>query len=143
MTGILADANFEGQWRRLMFVLQSSDWKPFWDDLNLTIATFATLYLAHDTPDSLVWARCQTEGLVLITGNRNRDGEDSLEEAIRSGNESALPVFTVSNPQRVLEDATYASAVAVDCLDYLIDLRYHPERIRGAGRLFLPKNSAP
>ena len=91
--------------------------------------------------DRIVWNRCQGRYLVLITSNRNDDGPDSLESTIREAPFSSLPVFTVGDAQRVLEDASYTRAVAVDLLDYLFTLRDNPERLLGAGRIYLPKKS--
>ena len=52
-------------------------------------------------------------------------------------------MFTVGNAQRIQTDAEFAAAVAVDLSDYLMDLRDHPERALGSGRLYLPKNTRP
>lgn len=140
MKGLVADANFFGHLERLVAIIESPDWEPFWRDLSLTITDFGTLGLAQDTDDRTVWQQCQAEQLVLLTCNRNDDGPDSLEAAIRDGPPTALPVFTIADGQRLMLDADYARAVAVQLLDYLIDLRARPEMLLGAGRLYLPKN---
>jgi hypothetical protein len=60
---------------------------------------FPALGLAFNALDALIWATCQREGLVLITGNRNDDGPDSLEATIRNENQpDSLPVFTMPTP---------------------------------------------
>ena len=83
----------------------------------------------------MVWRTCQKEELVLITGNRNRRGSESLEATIQSGNQpDSLPVVTIADQDRVLRDRAYAEAVAVRLLDYLMRI----DEVRGAGRLYVP-----
>jgi len=49
----------------------------------------------------------------LIAGNRNDDGPDSLEAVIRDENQpDSLPVVTIANPDRMLNDRLYAEEVA-------------------------------
>jgi hypothetical protein len=96
---------------------------------------FEDLKLEANAPDSVIWRTCQQHGLVLITGNRNAFGLDSLEEVIRNENSStALPVFTISNPRRFLKDKDYANRVADTVLRYLFDM----ELYKGTGRLYVP-----
>lgn len=140
MRGLLADANFEGQLDRLLDVLRSPEWLAFWLDAGFEVETFAGLGLAPETKDRVVWDRCQAEGLILVTGNRNADGADSLENAIRDGGPESLPVFTVSNGRRVVEDGAYARAAALTMLEAVYDLIRRPETILGSGRVYLPKN---
>ncbi len=81
-------------------------------------------------PDALIWRTCQQEGLVLITGNRNDDGADSLEATIRSENQpESLPVLTIADANRVLHERVYADSVAESVLDYLLRI----DEVRGAG----------
>src|SRR5205085_2558935 len=97
--------------------------------------TFGDFGLGNEAPDKLVWDTCQREQLVLVTANRNFDGPDSLEAAIRASNTpTSFPVFTLSNPDRFLNDRDYANEVADSVLEKLFDMDYH----RGAGRLFVP-----
>lgn len=73
--------------------------------------------------------------MVLITGNRNDDGPDSLEATLRRANSPAcLPVFTLANPKRIYKDREYAFQVAVKFLEYFLDI----ENYRGVGRLYVP-----
>jgi hypothetical protein len=73
--------------------------------------------------------------IVLITGNRNAQGADSLEMTIRHHVESHhLPVFTISDPGRLMRDRYYAEEVAASLIEHLERL----ENLRGAGRLYLP-----
>jgi hypothetical protein len=82
--GILADVNIQGQVRILVTVLETPAWREPWRSLNLPVRTLRDLGLAPDTSDAVVWQRCQEEQLVLVTGNRNEDGPDSLEATIRT-----------------------------------------------------------
>jgi hypothetical protein len=46
----------------------------------------------------------------------------------------SLPVVTISDQVRVLQDRIYAEKVAVKLLEYLIRI----DEVRGAGRLYVP-----
>jgi hypothetical protein len=72
---------------------------------------------------------------LLITGNRNAQGEESLEMNIRENRTSdSLPVFTISDPNRIMRDREYAERVAARLIEFLTDL----DRLAGSGRLYLP-----
>jgi hypothetical protein len=51
--------------------MRAEPWKLFWDHLHLQHLRFADIGLAPDSLDSVVWATCQRERLILITDNRN------------------------------------------------------------------------
>jgi hypothetical protein len=87
------------------------------------------------TPDAILWQFCQTQHIILITGNRNEDGPASLEATLQAFNTpSSLPVLAISEPQRLLSSRAYAHRVVERLLEYLIDI----ENLRGTGRLYLP-----
>ncbi len=135
MRGILADINVGAQVRALLSIWTSDTWRDYWHDLGLATESFPTLGLSHDTSDDVIWRTCQREGLVLITGNRNNDGPDSLEAAIRDANPpGSLPVITIADTDRVLQDRLYAERVAERLLDYLMRI----DEVRGVGRLYVP-----
>ncbi len=135
MRGILADINVGKQQRAILAIWASDDWCDFWNDLKMSVVNFPTLGLPFDSSDALVWRTCQREELVLITGNRNKRGQDSLEAVIQAENQpDVLPVMTLSNADRVLQDRLYAEAVAVRLLEYLMRI----EEVRGVGRLYVP-----
>jgi hypothetical protein len=135
MTPILVDHNIEGQVGVLTSIWESSEWFELWQFLCVGAQSLADLGLADNIPDSELWQLCQDRGMILITGNRNADGEDSLELTMRRlGRLDSLPVLTISNPDRVISDRDYANAVAVKVLEILLDL----ERLRGTRRLFIP-----
>jgi hypothetical protein len=83
----------------------------------------------------VIWRMCQREGLVLVTGNRNRRGPDSLEAVNQDENQpDSLPVITLADADRVLRDRPYAERVAEGLLDYLMRI----DEVRGVGRLYVP-----
>jgi hypothetical protein len=135
MRGILADINVEGILTVLVRIWLSETWREFWRDLGLSIQDFDSLGLPSDSSDKLVWRTCQDRNLVLITGNRNADEPDSLELVIRSENtEVSLPVVTLANSDRILNDRSYAEKTAERLLDYLSRI----DDFRGAGRIYVP-----
>lgn len=135
MTGILADHNLIGQVAAAVARCGRPPWDEFWGDLGLTPRTFADLGFDRTTPDDIIRRRCQADGLILVTANRNHDGPDSLEAVIRAENTpTSLPVFTISRADRVLDDDGYKYRVTEQLMEYLTDI----DRVRGTGRLFLP-----
>jgi hypothetical protein len=135
MRGILADNDVEGHLAVLVRVWLTEPWHELWTGLGCPVETFASLGLARDAPDAEVWATCQARRVVLLTGNRNAEGHESLEATIRRANRpDSLPVFTIANPRRVLGDRDYAERVALRLLDALMDI----ENFVGCGRVYLP-----
>jgi hypothetical protein len=115
--------------------MQREPWTDFWNHLGLVLCTFEEVGLIPTSPDTEIWLRCQEKELVLVTDNRNRDGPDSLESAIQAYNTpTSLPVFTIGKLGRFQTNRTYADRVLRRFIDYLLDI----DRVRGAGRLYLP-----
>jgi hypothetical protein len=135
MRGILADINAEGILTVLVRIWESGTWREFWHDLGLSIQDFDDLGLPLDSSDRVIWRTCQDQSLVLITGNRNADEPDSLELVIRIENKAdSLPVVTLANSERVLNDRIYAEKTAEKLLDYLTRI----DDFRGTGRIYVP-----
>ena len=135
MKGILADINIGKQRKAILAVWVSDAWRELWTGLGLSVVSFPALGLSYNASDALIWRTCQREGLVLITGNRNNDGADSLEATTRNENlMDSLPVVTLADADRILQDRLYAEAVAVRLLDYLTRI----DEVRGVGRLYVP-----
>jgi hypothetical protein len=135
MKGILADINVEKQRRGILAIWSSPSWCDLWNDLGLSVQSFPALGLPYHSSDAVVWRTCQREELVLITGNRNKRGADSLEAVIQGENQpDSLPVVTIADQDRVLRDRVYAEKVAESLLDYLLRI----DEVRGAGRLYVP-----
>lgn len=135
MKGILPDINVMGHWGRLLDLLHVEPWRLFWDALGLAEVTFAALGLPSTIPDADLWHLCQQRQLVLLTGNRNLEGPDSLEATIRTQNTpDALPVLTIATVNKVLTSPDYAHRVIERLLRYLLEI----DSVRGTGRLYLP-----
>lgn len=134
MPTIMADHDIEGQFADLVRILLSTEWSDWWVNLGCKTETFASLGLSENSPDALVWETCQARQVVLITGNRNDDGPDSLEATIRRLNQDdSLPVITISKPQQMAH-RSYAERAAVRLLEHLLEL----DNYRGTGRLYVP-----
>jgi hypothetical protein len=132
---ILSDVNIEGHVQILFNLLESATWRGVWTLFNLPLYTFGDLGLTPETLDVVLWQVCKQQEIILITANRNDDGPDSLESAIRTMNTvHSLPVFTIANARQVLQSREYAERVVNKLLDYLIDI----DNFRGTGRLYLP-----
>lgn len=135
MTGILADHNLEGHVRNMVARMGQEPWREFWDSLSIGAFFLQDVGLTSVVPDDELWRVCQMRELVLITGNRNHDGPNSLDATILAENTPAsLPVMTVSNPLALRNSRIYAEQVIEQLLDYLLAI----ERVRGTGRLYLP-----
>jgi hypothetical protein len=123
MRAIIADNDSGGQFGALLDVLSSDEWRELWQGLGLALATFESLGLARDAPDALVWDACQANGVLLVTGNRNDDGPESLEATLRARNQGrSLPVFTLVHPDRIRPGAGETVRVAVKLLEHLLEI---------------------
>jgi hypothetical protein len=135
MLRIMSDHDVQGHVSRLMDACQTSPWSGLWHDLECALCTFEDLDLVEDATDAVVWQACQKGEVLLITGNRNAEGPESLEITIRQRNRpDCLPVLTLADPDRIIRDRSYAELVVERLFDILIDV----EVFRGTGRLFLP-----
>ena len=135
MPAIMADHDIEGQVRVLLRLLTSAAWSEVWHELAVCIESFATLGLPENISDATLWQLCQTQQIILITGNRNKAGPEALEAIIeRNNTPTSLPVLTIGAPPRVLSSRAYAERVATRLLEVLLDM----EQYRGTGRLYLP-----
>jgi len=131
----MADHDIEGQMQVLLRLLTSAEWYILWAELAVLVESFASLGVPTNTPDASLWQLCQTQQIILITGNRNEEGPASLEATIQASHTStSLPVLTISEPQRILSSRSYARRVVERLVEYLIDV----ENLRGTGRLYLP-----
>ena len=109
MPAIMADHDIEGQMQVLLRLLTSTEWHTLWTELAVCVESFASLGISTNVPDAVLWQLCQTQQIILITGNRNEEGPASLEATIQASNTlSSLPVLTISEPQRILSRRAYA-----------------------------------
>jgi len=135
MPAIMADHDVEGHLQVLLRILTSAEWGELWSELAYTVESFVSLDIPYSMTDLELWHTCQTRQIVLITGNRNKAGLDSLTSAIQQFNSSSsIPVLTIGDPPRILSSRDYAESVVSRLLEYLVDL----DNIRGTGRLYLP-----
>lgn len=135
MKGLLADVNIEGYVDYLVTLIQAEPWFLFWQHLGIGYYHFAHFGLESTAPDSEVWELCQREQLVLITNNRNKDDENSLESTIRTrGTSTSLPVFTIASIPHLHVSRVYANRI----IDKLLDALLRIDTLRGAGRIYLP-----
>ena len=100
----------------------------------LRIVTFAESSLPFETSDQKVWEFAQEHGMVLLTANRNKDGEESLEQAISEQNHPAsYPVVTIANVGRIIE-RDYRTRCATKLAEVCLDIG----RYMGTGRVYIP-----
>jgi hypothetical protein len=118
-----------------MDICQRPPWVDLWRELECMLCTFEDFDLLVDATDAAIWQACQDHDLLLITGNRNAEGPESLEMTMRQWNAAhCLPVLTLADPDRIQRERPYAEAVVERLFDILID----PDALRGTGRLYLP-----
>jgi hypothetical protein len=135
MQGIMADNDVLGQLQIMIRLLHGEAWRDLWLGLNLRVWTFEDLGLKTDAPDADLWHICQDHQIVLITGNRNSEGPDSLEATIKQhNNANSLPVLTLADPKALSQGGIYAGRVVETMLQYLLEI----DNVRGTGRLYLP-----
>jgi hypothetical protein len=124
-----------GQFRIVLRTLQTPAWRDLWAALDIREETLGHLGLAKDVADDTLWWECQRRETILITGNRNAEGPESLEATIRQENsDRSLPVLTLADPVRISGDRAYAERVAERLLEVIIDL----DNLRGSDRIYLP-----
>jgi hypothetical protein len=110
----MADHDIEGQMQVLLRLLVSSEWRLLWAELAIRVESFVSLGVSVDTPDGELWRLCQTRQIVLVTGNRNNEGPESLEAVIQEANSpTSLPVLIIGEPQRIFSGNTYAHHEAI------------------------------
>ena len=135
MIGIMSDQDVQGLARAVLARCRQSGWEDVWNELEIELHTFADLGLEPDATDAEIWTACQENNIILLTGNRNAEGPDSLEITIRERNVSgSLPVLTFADLRRLKYDRGYRELAAERLLETLIDI----DALRGAGRIYLP-----
>jgi hypothetical protein len=139
MQGLLADVNVEGHVHFLRHVLESHGLWIILVEINLQFATFRDLQLPGDIDDRALWNRCQQDGWVLFTENRNDDGPDSLEATLRdSWLPGDLPVLTLANKSKFERDPRYVDRVADAVADLLFGIAGE-QQYRDQPRIFVPR----
>ena len=128
---ILIDHNIEGFAPLLLGVLAKEGWVEL---LQLQFVYFSETTLPVDSDDTAVWRYVQSVGALLLTSNRNRQNDTSLQATIERENHLvALPVLTLSHPEHLWVPA-YRLQVALKIAEIIIYLDHY----RGTGRLYVP-----
>lgn len=135
MKGLIADANIQGHVENLAWRMRRPPWAEFWLALELRLYHFEDVGFARHSTDLEIWNVCQAKELILITDNRNRDSDHSLEAVIRRYNGlSSLPVFTIADMDEFRSNSSYVERVIEALYNYLLRIA----EVRGTGRLYLP-----
>jgi hypothetical protein len=128
----LIDHNLKGHALVFFGAIATQGWL---DIVSIQFVTFAEMDLSIDSDDRTVWRLAQENQMILLTANRSMKGEDSLEQVIREENTSeSLPVITVSNADRLLNDSEYRGR----CVESLVEIVLDIDTYRGARRIFIP-----
>ena len=128
----LIDHNLKGHALVFLGAIASQGWL---DIVPIQFVTFDEMNLSIDSDDRVVWRLAQENQMILLTANRSMKGKDSLEQVMREENTSkSLPVLTVSNTDRLLNDSEYR----VRCIESLIEIVLDIDTYRGARRIFIP-----
>jgi len=121
----------EGQATALWGVIAAEGWLRI---AELRLVTLADMGLPENASDRIIWRFSQQHEMLLLTGNRNQKGADSLQQTISEESTStSLPVLTVGSLDRLAEPGYRAR-----CAERLMEVALYPERYLGAGRVFIP-----
>jgi len=128
---VLLDHHMKRQGILLWATMGSEGWLRL---LDIPMLTFEDVGLPNDSKDRDVWRFAQQKQLILLTGNRNKDGSDSLEQTIRDENTpDSLPVLTIGITDR-LEERAYRE----QCAERLVEIVLNIENYLGVGRIYIP-----
>jgi hypothetical protein len=131
MITVLIDHDIEGQAERLAETISKGGWAQAF---SIRFVRFMAVGLPHNSPDRAVWRFAQAHRMFLLTGNRNKEDESSLEQTITDENTlTSLPVITVADP-----DGLYEKDCREDCADRLLDIVLYPQNYLGTGRQYIP-----
>lgn len=112
MQRILSDHDVQGHVSRLMDICQLPPWVDLWRELGCVLCTFEEFELSIDATDAVIWQTCQDHDILLLTGNRNAEGPESLGMTIRHRNASdCLPVLTLADPDRIQRGRQNAESI--------------------------------
>ena len=138
MRGMLADVNVQKHLYYLRGLLEKLGLWEVLAELKLELVTFLDLNLPNDLDDRSLWNRCQKDGWVLFTENRNDDGPDSLQAVLTdSWRSGQLPVLTLANKGRFEHSRAYAERVANDVAELLFAIAH--EEYLDQPRIYVPR----
>lgn len=128
----LVDHNLEGH----ALLLSGSITNQGWQDLcQIRFVLLKEVLLPINSSDKVVWQFAQANQMILLTANRRMKGENSLEQVLREENTpTSLPVVTIGNADRVLNDPTYRDL----CVNRLLEIVLYTENYIGTRRIFIP-----
>ena len=128
----LMDHNLNGHAMIFFGSIANQGWL---DILPIRFITFDEIGLPINTNDRVVWRLAQENQMILLTANRSMKGKDSLEQVMREENTpNSLPVITVGNADRLLNDSEYRER----CVERLIEIVIDINTYMGVSRLFIP-----
>jgi predicted nuclease of predicted toxin-antitoxin system len=128
----LIDHNFKGHARILLGSIAGQGWL---DVVPIRFVMFEEVGLSIDSNDRVVWRVAQKNQMILLTANRSMKDKDSLEQVMREENTpSSLPVVTIGNADRVLNDSSYRER----CVDRIVEIAIYIANYMGARRIFIP-----
>jgi hypothetical protein len=131
MVAILLDYNITGYADRLRSTFHSENWSEL---VAVEFLTFNDIALPFETSDRDVWRLVQDRRIILLTGNRNSEGRDSLGVTIKKENSpDSLPVLTVGR-----QDDLALKSYRIKCVARLVAIVLDLSNFRGVGRLFIP-----
>lgn len=105
------------------------------DWVSIRFITFDEMKLPVNSDDRLVWQLAQSNQMILLTANRSMKGENSLEQVMREEiTPASLPVITIGNADRLLNDPGYRERCATRLVEIVLDI----DGYRGVSRLFIP-----
>ena len=137
MRGLLADSNVQRHMAHVRNALERLDLLELLVDMDVEFATLAEIGLRLDIDDRSLWHRCQSDGWILLTDNRNDDDETSLQATLRNRwKPGDLPVLTIANKQEFENNAEYRERVAADIAEVLYGASLGEYRDRD--RIFVP-----
>lgn len=131
MIAILVDHNVEGQANLIWSTLGAEGWLEL---LPCRLVHLTEVDLPSESSDREIWRFAQARQMLLLTGNRNKQGADSLEQTIREENQpTSLPVITIGSTDRVVE-----AAYRRECAMRLLEIILYLDDYLGSRRLFIP-----
>jgi hypothetical protein len=129
---ILSDHNIEGQAAILWDTLAAEGWTEL---LDIELLMFADVGLPADSSDRTVWRFVQEKNMLLLTGNRNMKGGESLERTLREENRpDSLPVLTIGDAGSLIAHSEYRERCATRIAEIITDLKNYME----TRRVFIP-----
>src|SRR5262245_18175521 len=97
---ILLDHDLEGQVPFLEAGLRETSWDQY---LHMEFRRLCDLNVPPDSTDQEIWRYVQRERFLLLTNNRNREDETSLQATIERENmRDSLPVLMVADKDKLV-----------------------------------------